>query len=420
MRHRKRVDPCIPQFAGVSDFWDYSSRSWMYPRNSSVPYIGRYYSLEDCWDELHPGPPYVRGGPFRLFKHIDQSNMLKSGGIYYDSITGQPNSRYRGGFYPYFRPWYQDGDVNPLFPDINSKIGDQSSYGPTGWHRYRPGNPTAQAYVFLSEWRDLPRMYRETAKGFRDIWKSLGGDFGSWTPKSVANQWLNTQFGWRPFLNDLHRFYKTCVHFDAILRRIRRDNNHWVKRGGNVTRSYEEKTVWSDSTHTAHAPILNASFYKNSSITGSTTIKRHKTVDVWFESRWRYWIPYDLESPMIRLKIWSQLMGLVPTPVQIWEAIPWSWLVDWSTNVSDMLANLTSGYADNLVAKDAFLMATTRLDYELTSTCNLKSGSLTDSWYSNIIWKTRTLASPFGFSIDDTSFSPYQWSILAALGLTRY
>jgi hypothetical protein len=127
-----------------------------------------------------------------------------------------------------------------------------------------------------------------------------------------------------------------------------------------------------------------------------------------------------MDSPIWKASAVSHLFGLTPNPSVIWSATPWSWLVDWGSNVGDNLANLTTGYADNLAAKYAYIMGTTSYQ-KVTDTetffkqCGNQKFSLTE----NIQVKTRGAASPFGFGLSESNFTSRQWSILSALGVTR-
>jgi hypothetical protein len=100
---------------------------------------------------------------------------------------------------------------------------------------------------------------------------------------------------------------------------------------------------------------------------------------------------------------------------------PWSWLSDWVTNIGDVMASMSSIMFDNLCAKYAYVMGTTsqRVDYEGRNNYKLPTGPMTETWYAEYIRKSRVAASPFGFGLTNSDFTARQWSILAALGLSR-
>jgi hypothetical protein len=103
----------------------------------------------------------------------------------------------------------------------------------------------------------------------------------------------------------------------------------------------------------------------------------------------------------------------------VWELTPWSWLADWFTNVGDVVANMSTGYAENLAAQYAYVMGTTQISTCWDTSLNTKQGVIHNSSGYTETYKHRVGASPFGFGLTSNDFSARQWSILAALGLSR-
>lgn len=375
-------------------------------------------------DECHPGPPYRTGGPFNKFTFSDPC-VVTSSGTFYGWVSASVGYRYVGGFVPTMKC----ADFNPSFSSSNlwsetdfdspiSSLGDISNYGATGWNKFRPGNPTADLGVFLGELRDVPRMLKGTAEFFHNMWRAMGGSLTGFAPKKVADAWLNTQFGWRPFISDLRKFYRTYQRLDEHLNRIRRDNGKWIRRGGTVqTDSYSTEISRSD-TVTGHWPALSGYFHPSAQISGSRVARLVYSRTVWFEGAFRYWIP-SINSPQWRYRAIAELYGAMPCPSLIWNLIPWSWLVDWCSNVGDVISNMSTGYADNLAAKYAYIMGTTSYVGELDSTQTTKQGNIHNTWRFPVEWKHRCAASPFGFGLSGGDFTTRQLSILAALGISR-
>lgn len=398
----------------------------MFPTNFDYTpsLFGRAYDYEArCADELHPGPPYYTGGNLALFKYSDDLRMVgKSTYSYWLSPT--MGARYVGGFLPSIKPGFAAPylDANNLHTGVETgnldALGDISSYGATGWKKFRPGNPTADLGVFLGELRDVPRMLKGTAEYFHRLWKSMGGSSTAFRPRAVADAWLNTQFGWMPFISDLRKFYRTYKRLDATLQRIKDQNGKWIKRQGTVSMSSDSAVLTSSASSTAHWPILGTDYYRTWSSSGNYTVRDVISRKVWFEGSFRYWIP-DTESVSWRTRAIAEIFGAMPCPSLIWELTPWSWLVDWHSNVGDVIANMSTGWADNLAARYAYVMGTTHYDRTVESMCDLKSGPLYHVWTYPITWKVRVGANPFGFGLTDADLSARQWSILAALGIVR-
>lgn len=367
---------------------------------------------ENCMDELHPGPPYKTGGPFDLFKVESDHFTVRGSHSEYYSFYG-----YEGGFWsPHdpkgYLPWSSVANA------MSDDWGDVSAYGPTGWNKFRPTRSPADLGVFLGEIREVPRMLKTSAKGFADIWKSMGGSASGFSPKSVANHFLNHQFGWVPFLNDLIDFYKVAVDFDKLYQQLKRDNGQWVKRGGSVSKTSEKEILFEKKKTPGLLPVPS-SYLLNTSVYGDQLMERENTQNVWFEARFKYWIPSIMKSPDWNARAFMQLFGIMPSPALVWELTPWSWLIDWASSVGDAIGAVSSMLSDNLTAKYAYVMGTTTSEVTYTGSLAFKSKTVRERWRATLTAKRRVGASPFGFGLTGADFNARQWSILSALGLTR-
>lgn len=386
---------------------------------------GAYAWEAVCLDETHPGPPYRSGGPLMTFWYEDPGLELVGQGDYLVNYTSRISYRYVGGFFPSARIGDMQGgysaanchaeatEPGSVYPYENNAW----QHGATGWNKFKPCKPTADAGVFLAEIRELPQMLKDTANFFQKSWRSAGGKRGH-TPKGLANDWLAANFGWLPFISDLRKFHKTYRNLDQTLSRIKKQNGQWVKRGGTVSSRSSHEIVFDVANQTGHSPSINSAFFSNPSLPGSKRMARNFDEQVWFDACFRYWIPpVTVDTPIWRGRAIAELYGLVPNPALIWELTPFSWLGDWVSNAGDVLSNLSPGLADDLVAKYAYVMKSTSVEGRFDSTLNLKTGTLSNSWVFPISWKARAGASRFGFGLSQNDFSLRQWSILAALGI---
>lgn len=372
-------------------------------------------------DETHPGPPYRSGGNLSIFSFDDHGSEVKHQGVIDQPWILNYVWHYTGGFICNYR--IRDFDVVLTSANLASEANapgtvfpsrtNADAYGATGWNRFAPGNPTADLGVFVGEIRDVPRMLLDTARFFQNAWKAIGGTLKK-PSKALAGHWLSLQFGWLPFVNDLRRFYKTYRNLESQIQRIKTRNGQWHRVGGTVLNQVDEVTMGTSATLTAHWPCPTSHFLANPAISGSHTARYVLSQRVWFEGAFRYWIP-DIDSPQWRYRAIAELYGAMPNPALIWELTPFSWLVDWVSNVGDVLANLDTGYAQNLTARYAYSMKEYLLQGEVESTLALKAGILYGLWKFPVSWKTRVGASRFGFGLTDADFSARQWAILAAI-----
>jgi hypothetical protein len=120
------------------------------------------------------------------------------------------------------------------------------------------------------------------------------------------------------------------------------------------------------------------------------------------------------------------------TPEVVWNLLPWSWLIDWFTNIGDIVSNASSNAVDNLTADYAYVMRTqeTVTNYEGWSVVNgtgtpasstyIPAGHYSSYGFNRSITKSRFAASPFGFGTTFNGLSSYQLGIVAALGISRW
>lgn len=374
------------------------SPEWVYP----MEYYGANWPLlydraETCQDQLNPGPPYRTGGPFYLTRYRHTPTLSRA----VDIVDPLGSNRYKGRF--------------QVIPQASSSLptcgyldtADLSSYGPTGWNKFKPGKPTADLAVFLGELKDFKGMLKMSIKELKNI-------------KGISNWHLAIQFGWRPLLNDLRKFYKTFKSADDALDRLRKYNGRFERRGGTVARESETVEV---GTPCDFRPALVSSFYEGYVPTPCYP-RMTREFRVWFKAAFRFWIP-DMGTKDWKNRAMRTLYGFHVTPAVVWELVPWSWLVDWCTNLGDVLSNLDDGLAENLHAAYAYVMREQKLTLELHQSQSYKTDKgvvrvdhpVLQEW----VVKERCVANPFslGWTLDDM-LSLRQLSILAALGVQRF
>lgn len=332
--------------------------------------------------------------------------------------TTSPDQRYRynGGWLPPVSCTNYIG-YSSLDDFVSTDDGNAFTSGATGWNRYRPTRPSVNIGQSIGEAKEIPRMLRTSAKGFHDTWRSLGGSKTRFAPKKLANHWLNHQFGWVPFLSDLRGLYETTKKLDTKLKRLRKYNGKWEKRGGTFDTDSVTEVV-SHVTNTVGlwptpAGVVNASG-------GERKYTRTTSRRCWFTARFRYWIPGNPEGWYWKARAIAMLYGLQPSPSLIWELTPWSWLIDWWSNAGDVIASISSSVLDNLAAKQAYVMRRSVQKVDFYGLQALLDGQrIQCSWSAEYERKSRAVASPFGFGLSEDDFTLRQWSILGALGLSK-
>lgn len=451
-RFRTRIEP-VPtgdsvvfggeRFIETSPF----SNVWNSVTQISGPHPFPYFVAESCWDDLHPGPPYRSGGPFRRIRieYLKPRSAVVGEGTYITNSSnhtvsgvGHGRMKWVGGFStPSTYPW--SPEIAPG-ANLDLALGKDSGFVPDlttlrgkVWSRTKPPIEHGGLFVAMRELKDLPRMLSTSAGGFAKSWKFFGGrSTGNiMLPKEAADHFLNHNFGWVPFIKDLKSTIDNVVEGQARIEHIKRDNGTWVRRRATlVNQEYDEPVPgWSGTGVHGFWP---ANVYPvNDCYTGTPTWSFRVKGKVHASSvgMFRYYLPYfDSQNPEfggilgpIRRQL--ALHGARISPVNVYKSTPWTWLVDWFTDTGRTVSALSDELTDQLAAKYLFL---SHRDYQ-EITCRQvlpfnsdSGGTKTFEWTRIIDVKQREQAdSPYGFGPSWDSLSPKQLAILGALGLTR-
>lgn len=227
-------------------------------------------------------------------------------------------------------------------------------------------------------------------------------------------------------MNDLRKAYKTYRTLESQLAKLREEN------GRNITRRATLQDDKSTVTSSLYSNIPLA-FADGRPATGSgfsiTTTTTSTATRVWYYSNLRYYTP-DIGSSQWTKRATAALFGVNPTPELLWEVLPWSWLIDWFTNVGDIISNASNNAVDNLVLNASYVMKTTETSTEVSTYSRWPSfrnvliqweaGDATYGYKKSTTYKMRQGGlSPFGLGTTLGGLTAYQASILAAIGVSR-
>lgn len=402
---------------------------------------------ETCVDEIHTDYP-KEGGPFcvRKITYAPQrfSTGVKAGYDYTrvsNGITTYYSQLQRGAF-------VQAPPAGAALPSQDSCEALAKAYGAEAWNRFSPKPYVKNLGQFFGELREsfamlygvrnlvnpfaIKRWFLGNNRVFlRDFdrmeaWPALWSTLRRFARNS-ASGYLALEFGWKPFVQDVAKLIRSVSQYDARLEAVRKNQNQWVRHGGtlrDVTSSPVVSTNYSGYKHDCFAPSMwvTPTYHYE-----TTTSER-----VWFKGKFRYFVPgLEDQSFLGKADRLATLYGLKITPWLVWKLIPWTWLVDWFSNVDHILGNLSDMNSHHLVAKYAYLMRRTEVSRAMIYRVKTKfrgyyspATYMTSGWiYSipttNVITKTRVAASPFGFDLDWPDFDSWRLSILMALGISR-
>lgn len=469
---RKRVrrsQPVDKQAEGASlgrwmiAYWDSSTQELLsteQERNYSYSTTVHYPNIEMTWDQKHPGPPFRAGGPFANLKVTDPSFQPQSVG----HQTTCPEHRDHYGTYE--RGFDFNGFVDcPTFlgllgPPVNADgslpsnwvnsrfVTDLSSLGPEAYAKTMPRLSEAGVSQFLAESRDIPRMLKQTGRFFHDLWKVDKG----WrdlrnkidphakydpfkNPKRISEDYLNYQFGWVPFVSDINKMINTYHESEKFMFKRISQNDKWQKRTANLG-TEEDRVLYQRQANAASYQPYGEAWNKmmRASLDGPgysgarsvTSVFKNTLKHTWASGLFRYYRPEfdtslaDYASGLNALKRNLTLYGAGINPSVLYKITPWSWLVDWFSNVGNNIDNFNAQLNDGVASKYFYVMCHTQELHEQETVFNFWSGPKTVSWFRNIETKQRVEGSPYGLGWSSNSLTTRQLAILTSLGISRW
>jgi len=326
------------------------------------------------------------GGYFLLTKTTARHSLgtLKSGVFEGQFACGDP-----AGFTQPFTSY-----ATPTDSALNAK-------GSTAIARTEPTRSVSDVATFIGELRTegLPRLNPSVLKASTKKAKAAGSDY------------LNVEFGWKPVVNDLQKFFTAVTDAHSIL-----ENYH--KHGNN--QKIRRRYAFPSQTETSATNAVNfLPIPSQVNAFGQGTILTRRQQDMWFSGAFRYYIPVPVTTAdKIRgyASDVQKLSGVALTPEVVWNLQPWSWLVDWQSNVGDVLHNISSMGRDGLVLQYGYMMV--RSEHETSRCARFGAGSYASNTVTSST-KKRIPATPYGFGVDLAALTSRQTAILVALGLSR-
>lgn len=328
-------------------------------------------------------------------------------------------------------PGFQTDVVYSLAPSAfppEVDPGDLDALGTTAISRCQPTRSPADLSSVLGELtrEGLPSLIGATA--WRDRTKAL---------KGLSSEHLNYQFGIKPLVGEINSAVNTFRSMDDKIAQFERDAGKLVRRKYffPVRRSEVTRTLYPT---TGDGRPLGAFIGPTSSHWGGSVPKaapyspvvreRVTSHRVWFSGAFTYALPKGMAGSGILASILSRAdrLGLDPDLDTIWELAPWSWAVDWFSNVGGIISNVSAMSKYGLVLRYGYVMChtvTTDTYYPANYGIRyLATGPIRGDLPSMTLVtesKRRVRATPFGFGVNMGDLSSLQYSILAALGISR-
>lgn len=370
----------------------------------------------DQWDRRHnkPRTPVDVGGPFFSQKQsvtvVDPSVKRISGKIQWDQSSAYwSRAEYTGPILAF--------PVNSVVMPLaqNRSEAEMNQMGAIAISRCKPTNQVADAATFLAEtYREgLPKLAGST------LWKKKIDE-----GRKAGGEYLNLEFGWKPFLSDVREIFTAITHARDVLQTYESGSGKKVRRRyvfpDEVSQITTQGTA-NDFVLAQNHPALRDPG-KSPAVWFRTSRLYRK---VWFSGSFTYHIPKGYFSSSFVEKWGAKadaLLGTSLTPEVLWNAMPWSWAVDWFSNAGDVISNLSDWSTDGLVLNHGYVM-----EHSIASNTYFHNDGgrlfqpniIGSPVVASVETKQRFVATPFGFGVDWSSLTGRQLAIISALGLTK-
>lgn len=354
------------------------------------------------------------GGSF--FNQKKRAYIKNYGGDTYLDGTGFTNGNWTR--MQYWGPVLAVNPIDSMFPTYSQT--NLTAKGATAIARCKPTNSIVDLSTTLGETirEGLPHLVGHTL----------------WKPKTKAarraagDEYLNVQFGWLPLVSDIRGASYALANAHRLIDSYERNS------GKQVRRRYEFPVEESESTvdmGLSDGNPFTGQYYPGTIFDVSSPRPRLiKTTKfyrrTWFSGAFTYHLPSSYKSRdwVAKYQAAAQhLLGLELTPSTVWNLAPWSWAVDWVSNMGDIISNVSDWSSDGLVMRYGYIMEHTvqEITYSLDGPTRFKPyGSIFASPVTfQLETKRRQAASPFGFGVSFNSLTSRQKAIVVALGLSR-
>lgn len=393
-RHRER----FVAFWGGGTLTQCTKWRWQADFNCKPPFpsLASAPTREISDDFITRVGPFVEPYPLTISKDYGHSGRV-NGTYEYQSSSVKTSRRI-------FENW-----TNPRFgnPD-NMYLGAQgSSLGSNTFLTTRllastsVASPPVDVALFLWELREFPRLLRSLGDFLRRRRR------GPYTPGDTASRYLEYSFGWRPLMNDLRSLIDLQQSINDRLNLLKSISEH--ARFRRTLASYSNNGDF--RTGFGYSDI-------------QMDVRWSENHNAWATGRY---VPRDRErikqltdrfSDAQHDYAKSLALNYSLSPGFIWNAIPWTWLIDYFVNVGDFIESVSGILYTDLT--DVCLMRHHRSE-ETSSPYSVPQGlSVTGHRYVKDL-KTRVVIGTARPGISwDPVLSGSQSAILASLATARF
>lgn len=266
------------------------------------------------------------------------------------------------------------------------------------WQDTRPTlSSRTNMAVFLYELRDTKQLFSVLPKRHFGVptWRNL---------LMYANsQHLNYNFGWKPFVKDLSKIFRTLQDFEHRLQVFKENQNRDLRHHARdpLSESMVTLTYSSPSIDWIAKAEINYSGY------GCSTFN------------YRYSIP-EYGAGELKLRAYLDSLGLHPSVGNLWAILPYSFVVDWFVDLGGYLDSFQEDWLQPWVD---FSGSVQSLKWEATGTWSLRCTACSANAYQAF---ARMRAKSYvrstgvhGWTFSDRDLSADRIRLLSSLAISK-
>jgi hypothetical protein len=280
-----------------------------------------------------------------------------------------------------------------------------------GASRTNINRPITDLPVAVFEMKDIPRLVKSAGDKIRFAKNLSRGQKKAIheLPYLAASSYLEHEFAYRPLIRD---FLNMIGFVSNVGKKL--DILNQLYEGGGHGKSFSS-TVWRDTAVGGTGANYLTGLYQESNYFATRKVTERKK---WVSIKWKPTGPppkTDDEKMALAIRL---AYGLELSFATLWEAMPWSWLVDWFTTVGDRLTSTRNIIPVN--ASNSCVMLKTHTRWEATYRISGDGGNPTSNGAGRLNL-SRSVGGSLGTSVlrSIPFLDGKQLSLLAAIGVTR-
>jgi hypothetical protein len=214
---------------------------------------------------------------------------------------------------------------------------------------FSPFNRSYSLFRNLAELRDLPSSVlslKDSLQNLRSLYVSLHTSPSlrkiifdlKKTAKDIPNEYLSYHFGWK-------QTYKDVMDLLDAPNKISKKINLLIARSGQPTTFRTKRKFVSGESGISgwDYELLPNETFRDSSDGVSSRIERESELRLVINTTFDF---PPISSPKFRFNLWLDRLGIAPRVTDVYNLIPWTWLVDYFTGVGNYIECIDNLYHD--------------------------------------------------------------------------